>query len=210
MTAPGAVSPNQASAGTRDDEWLEPGDIVNVDVTTCLHGFHGDTSATFLVGTPSPEARHVVEVARRCRDAGVALVREGFAWETSDPDRGGPTREGCSVVREFGGHGIGRRMHMDPHVPHFGRSGTGLRLRAGMCLTVEPMVNLGGAAVRVLDDGWTVVTADASLSPVSTRSRDVLGQGLLPGRRRRPTSHHRAPTRSHPRHSVTVRLTWPP
>jgi methionyl aminopeptidase len=144
---------------------LAPGDIVNVDVTTCLDGFHGDTSATFFIGDPSPEARHVVDVARRCRDAGIAVVRDGARLG----DIGAAVeelarREGCSVVREFGGHGIGRTMHAPPHVAHHGQRGTGPRLRAGMVFTIEPMVNLGGAGVRVLEDGWTVVTADGSLS----------------------------------------------
>ncbi len=146
-------------------EALEPGDIVNVDVTTCLEGFHGDTSATFLIGNVSPEGRHVVEVALRCRDAGIGAVREGARLG----DIGAAvaelaSQEGCSVVRDFGGHGIGRRMHMDPHVPHFGARWAGMRLRAGMVFTIEPMINLGAPDVRVLDDGWTVLTADGSLS----------------------------------------------
>jgi methionyl aminopeptidase len=141
------------------------GDIVNVDVTTELDGYHGDTSATFAIGTPSQDALHVMEVARRCRDVGIAVVREGVRLgEIGVAVEELAQREGCSVVREFGGHGIGRRMHMDPHIPHFGARGTGLRLRAGMAFTVEPMINLGGAGVRVLDDDWTVVTADGSLS----------------------------------------------
>lgn len=146
-------------------ELLAAGDIVNVDVTTGLGGFHGDTSATFVIGDASPDALHVVDVARRCRDAGVAAVREGARLG----DVGAAIEEvaragGCSVVRDFGGHGIGRRMHMEPHVSHVGERGAGLRLRAGMAFTVEPMVNLGGPDVRVLRDGWTVVTADGSLS----------------------------------------------
>jgi methionyl aminopeptidase len=149
----------------RADERLVPGDIVNVDVTTCLDGFHGDTSATFLIGEVSAEGRHVVEVARRCRDAGVAVVRHGARLG----DIGAAIEElaraeGCSVVREFGGHGIGRQMHQEPHVPHVGRRGTGITLRSGMVLTIEPMVNLGRPEVRVLPDGWTVVTQDGSLS----------------------------------------------
>jgi methionyl aminopeptidase len=144
---------------------LQPGDIINVDVTTCLGGFHGDTSATFPIGNVSPEARRVTDVARRCRDAGIAAVRErarlgdvGAAIEEL------AHREDCSVVREFGGHGIGRKMHMEPHVSHVGPCGSGIRLRAGMVFTVEPMINLGRAGIRMLDDGWTVVTADGSLS----------------------------------------------
>jgi len=149
----------------RADERLAPGDIINVDVTTCLNGFHGDTSATFLIGEVSAEARHVVDVARRCRDAGIAVVRHGARLG----DIGAvidelARKEGCSVVREFGGHGIGRVMHGPPHVPHVGKRGTGITLRSGMVLTIEPMVNLGRPEVRVLPDKWTVVTEDGSLS----------------------------------------------
>jgi len=144
---------------------LAPGDILNVDVTTNLGGFHGDTSATFAVGEASAEARHVVDVARRCRDVGVAQVREGARLgDLGETIAELAQREGCSVVREYGGHGIGRKMHMDPHVPHFGRRGVGMRLRAGMVFTVEPMINLGAPDIRLLDDRWTVVTADGSLS----------------------------------------------
>jgi methionyl aminopeptidase len=144
---------------------LGPGDIVNADVTTNLGGFHGDTSATFVLPGASAEARHVVDTARACRDAGIAVVREGarlgdigaaiFALAKA---------RGCSVVKDFGGHGIGRRMHQEPHVSHVGETGRGLRLRAGMVITIEPMINLGRPEVRVLGDGWTVVTADGSLS----------------------------------------------
>lgn len=149
----------------RRDDILAPGDIINVDVTTKIGGFHGDTSATFFIGEPSPEARHVVDVARRCRDAGIAVVRDGARLG----DIGAAIlelarKEGCGVVREVGGHGIGREMHMEPHVPHFGERGRGVRLRAGMAFTIEPMVNLGGAAIKTLKDGWTIVTADGSLS----------------------------------------------
>jgi len=147
------------------DERLSPGDIINVDVTTELHGFHGDTSATLFVGAPSAEARHVVETARRCRDAGIAAVRAGARMgDIGAAIEELATREGCSVVRELGGHGIGRAMHEPPYVPHFGQRGAGLRLREGMAITIEPMINLGGPGVRQLDDGWTIVTTDGSLS----------------------------------------------
>jgi methionyl aminopeptidase len=149
----------------RREDVLRRGDIVNVDVTTMLDGFHGDTSATFIVGEASAEARHVVDVARRCRDAGIAVVRDGARLG----DIGAAIEElaraeGCSVVRDFGGHGIGRKMHLEPHVAHTGRRGSGLRLKAGMAITIEPMINLGSHEVRMLDDGWTVVTADGKLS----------------------------------------------
>jgi methionyl aminopeptidase len=146
-------------------ELLEPGDIVNVDVTTCLDGFHGDTSRTFFVGEPSPEARHVVEVARRCRDAGVLVLRDGVRLgEIGMAVEQLATREGCSVVRELGGHGIGRAMHLEPHVAYHANAALGRRLRAGMAITIEPMINLGGHEVDFLQDGWTVVTRDGSLS----------------------------------------------
>jgi methionyl aminopeptidase len=149
----------------RADELLRDGDIVNVDVTTNLAGFHGDTSATFVIGHASREALHVVDVARRCRDLGVSCVREGVRLgDVGAEIEALAKREGCSVVRDFGGHGIGRAMHQEPHVPHIGPRGVGTRLRAGMALTIEPMINLGAPAVRVLDDGWTVVTADGALS----------------------------------------------
>ncbi|MCA9586360.1 MAG: type I methionyl aminopeptidase [Myxococcales bacterium] len=149
----------------RRDVLLGDGDIVNVDVTTELGGYHGDTSATFFVGTPSPEARHLVDVARRCRDAGIAVVREGARLgDVGAAIEELARREGCSVVRDYGGHGIGRKMHGEPHVSHTGRRGAGVRLRAGMAFTIEPMVNLGRPDVRLTDDGWTVVTSDGSLS----------------------------------------------
>jgi methionyl aminopeptidase len=144
---------------------LVDGDIVNVDVTTELDGFHGDTSATFCIGEVSAEARHVVETARRCRDAGIAVVRPNARLG----DVGAAIEEvaraaGCSVVTELGGHGIGRAMHTEPHVRHTGVRGAGMRLKPGMAFTIEPMINLGRKEVRFLDDGWTVVTADGALS----------------------------------------------
>jgi methionyl aminopeptidase len=146
-------------------EVLAEGDILNVDVTTELAGFHGDTSATFVIGSASAEARHVVDVARRCLMAGIAVVRPGARMG----DIGAAIDElarknSCSVVRDYGGHGIGRRMHQEPHVSHVGQRGAGLRLRTGMAFTIEPMVNLGSSRVRLLPDGWTVVTEDGSLS----------------------------------------------
>jgi methionyl aminopeptidase len=147
------------------DEVLQDGDIINVDVTTELGGFHGDTSKTFFIGTSSDQARHVVSVAERCLHAAISVVRPGARFG----DIGAAIQElaraeGCSVVRDFGGHGIGRRMHQEPHVSHVGTKGSGLRLKEGMTFTIEPMINLGRAEVFVLEDGWTVVTEDGSLS----------------------------------------------
>lgn len=144
---------------------LEEGDIVNVDVTTNLDGYHGDTSATFMVGKVSDEARVLVETARRCRDAGIEVIRDGARiGDIGAAIVAIAKAHGYGIVTEFGGHGIGKRMHADPHVSHAGVRGAGPRLKAGMALTVEPMVNLGRPGVRHLDDGWTVVTEDGRIS----------------------------------------------
>ncbi len=146
-------------------EILQPGDIINVDVTTNVDGYHGDTSAMFLIGEVSADARRIVDIALRCRDVGISVVRDGVrVGDIGAAIQELARKEGVGVVTEVGGHGIGRTMHTNLHVPHVGRRGSGPRLKAGMALTVEPMVNLGGAAIRQLDDGWTLVTADGSLS----------------------------------------------
>jgi methionyl aminopeptidase len=139
-------------------------DIVNVDVTTELDGYHGDTSATFVIGAAAPPARTLVELARAARDAGIAAALPGARLGDI-----GAAIERCvgaagRIVEAYGGHGIGRAMHLDPHVPHVGRAHTGPRLREGMAFTVEPMINAGAAAIRTDVDGWTVRTADGSLS----------------------------------------------
>jgi len=147
---------------------LLEGDIINVDVTSFLpakDGFHGDTSATFYVGEASPEAKKVVEVARRSLELGIAEVRDNARLG----DIGAAIQEyaesqGCSVVRDYVGHGIGRQFHTAPQVPHYGTRGAGKRVKAGMVFTIEPMINLGKYACEVLDDNWTVLTVDRSLS----------------------------------------------
>jgi methionyl aminopeptidase len=152
--------------GIPGSEVLKDGDIVNVDVTTVYDGFHGDTSATFYIGTPSSEARHVTEVARHALEIGIAEVKEGARLG----DIGAAIQEyvegqGCSVVRDFVGHGIGRKFHDLPQVKHYGKRGQGERLKAGMTFTIEPMVNVGRWEVTVdPHDKWTVRTIDGSLS----------------------------------------------
>jgi len=144
---------------------LRDGDIVNVDITHIYRGFHGDTSATFYVGRPSEQAKLVTEVARRSLELGIAEVRPGARLG----DIGAAIQEfaegkGCSVVEDFVGHGIGRKFHDEPKVAHYGQRGKGIRLKAGMTFTIEPMINIGSHEVEVLDDEWTAVTADGSLS----------------------------------------------
>jgi methionyl aminopeptidase len=147
-------------------EVLKNGDIINVDVTTFYKGFHGDTSATFYVGTPSAVARHVTETCRKSLELGIAEVRDGGRLgDVGAAIQQYVEAEGCSVVKDFVGHGIGRRFHEPPQVKHYGTRGTGDRIRAGMVFTIEPMVNVGRYEVEIDErDKWTVRTVDRSLS----------------------------------------------
>lgn len=143
---------------------LADGDIVNVDVTTELDGYHGDTSATFVIGDASAHARALVDLARGARDAGIAAAVPGARLGDVGAAIVRHVGTAGSIVETYGGHGIGRAMHLDPHVSHIGRPDTGHRLREGMAFTVEPMINAGTAAIRTDADGWTVRTADGALS----------------------------------------------
>ena len=144
---------------------LEEGDIVNVDVTTILDGFYADAGKTFLVGTAGPQGQEIARVARESLRVGLSAVRPG----NTVGDIGAAIQryaegEGCSVVREFTGHGVGFAFHEAPQIPHFGNKGEGIVLVPGMVFTVEPMINLGEKEIVILDDEWTVVTKDGSLS----------------------------------------------
>lgn len=144
---------------------LQDGDIVNIDVTPILNGYYADVSKTFFVGTPSADAKKIVQVARKSLKKGLSVVKPGntvgdIGWAIQKFAES----KGCSVVRDFVGHGVGYDFHEPPQIPHYGRKGTGLRLIPGMVFTVEPMINLGGYALRVLEDNWTAVTLDGSLS----------------------------------------------
>ncbi len=145
---------------------LKDGDIINVDVTHVYKGFFGDTSATFFIGTPSADAKHVTEVARRALELGIEAVRPGGRLgDVGHAIQQYVESEGCGVVRDFVGHGIGRRFHEDPKVEHYGERNQGGRITPGMTFTIEPMVNVGDWQVRVdPKDKWTVTTADGSLS----------------------------------------------
>lgn len=144
---------------------LEEGDIVNVDVTTILNGYYADANKTFFIGQPGPDAKKIVEVARLSLKEGMQMVRPGnsigdIGWAIQTFAEG----RGCSVVRDFVGHGVGFEFHEPPQVPHYGRRGEGVRLVPGMVFTIEPMINLGGYELYVLQDNWTAVTKDGSLS----------------------------------------------
>jgi methionyl aminopeptidase len=172
---------------------LRDGDIVNVDVTSDLAGWHGDTSATFEIGSVSLTMRALVDATRRALAAGIAVVRPGARLGDIAAAIGDVARpQGYGVVREYCGHGIGRAMHQPPQVCHVGRAGTGLRLRAGMAFTIEPMLTIGDPELRVLDDGWTVVTCDGSPSAQFEHTVLVTNDGCevltLPPHERRATA----------------------
>ena len=144
---------------------LKAGDIVNIDVTVIKDGFHGDTSRMFYVGTPTIQAKRLCEVTYAAMWRGIREVKPG----ANLGDIGATIQRyaeghGFSVVREFCGHGIGRQFHEEPQVLHYGKAGTGMKLQPGMIFTIEPMINAGRAGIRGLADGWTIVTADHSLS----------------------------------------------
>jgi len=144
---------------------LKAGDVINIDVTVIKDGFHGDTSRMFFVGEPSIQARRLSDVTYECMWRGIDAVRAGaFLGDIGYLIQSHAEKHGFSVVREFCGHGIGRKFHEEPQVLHYGRAGTGLKLQPGMIFTVEPMINAGRPAIRQLGDGWTVVTKDHSLS----------------------------------------------
>src|SRR5512141_894653 len=147
------------------DKKLKPGDIVNIDITVIKDGFHGDTSRMFMVGTPSIQAKRLVDVTYEAMWKGIRSVRPGaHLGDIGSVIQRHAESNGFTIVREFCGHGIGRRFHEEPQVLHYGRPGTGLKLLAGMVFTIEPMVNAGRPGIRSLADGWTIVTADHSLS----------------------------------------------
>lgn len=146
-------------------ELLKAGDIINLDVTVQKHGFIADTSRMYVVGPAAAEAERLSRITRECMFKGIEQVKPG----NTTGDIGfsidqHATRNGYSIVKEYCGHGIGRKMHEDPQITHYGRKGKGTTLREGMVFTIEPMVNQGRAAIKHLDDDWTAVTLDGSLS----------------------------------------------
>jgi methionyl aminopeptidase len=151
--------------GIPGERKLKSGDVVNIDITVIKDGFHGDTSRMFFVGKPSVQAERLSRVAYESMWLGIGEIAPGkFLGDIGEAIQKNVESNRFSVVREYCGHGIGRVFHEDPQVLHYGKAGTGLKLQAGMTMTVEPMVNAGKRHVRLLPDGWTVVTKDHSLS----------------------------------------------
>ena len=173
--------------GIPGDKRLKNGDIINIDVTVIRDGFHGDTSRMYFVGKPLPHAQRLVEGCFEAMWRGIRCVRPGARLgDIGHAIQQHTEGQGFSVVREYCGHGIGRIYHEDPQVLHYGKPGTGLELRAGMTFTIEPMINAGKRDVKLLPDGWTVVTRDHSLSAqwehtvlVTDDGFEVLTQGAL-------------------------------
>lgn len=144
---------------------LKEGDIINVDVTPIVNGYHGDSSRTYYVGHVSDKAKRLTECARKCLELGIQAVHDGVRLgDVGYAIQNYAESQGYSVVREFVGHGIGKIFHEDPQIPHYGKKGKGPRLTAGMTFTIEPMINEGVWEADVLKDGWTAVTADKKLS----------------------------------------------
>ncbi len=144
---------------------LKEGDIISIDIGVFYKGFYGDAALTLPVGRVSEAAETLMRVTAEALDRGIDAARAGGrVSDISCAIQGHVEANGFSVVRTFVGHGIGKELHEEPQIPNYGRCGRGARLRAGMTLALEPMVNAGGSGVKVLDDGWTAVTADGSLS----------------------------------------------
>jgi methionyl aminopeptidase len=156
---------HQVCHGIPGERVLKAGDTLNIDITVIKDGYHGDCSRMFYVGEPSIQARRLVDVTHECMWLGIQAVRPGARLgDLGAAIQAHAEKHGFSVVREFCGHGIGRKFHEEPQVLHYGKPGTGLVLEPGMTFTVEPMINAGKPGIRELADGWTIVTKDHSLS----------------------------------------------
>jgi methionyl aminopeptidase len=156
---------NVAAHGIPDGYCLEEGDILSVDITLAIEGWHGDAAWTYIVGSHDDEVARLRKAAWQANTAGILAVKAGatigdIGHAISESVR----RNGCSAIEDYVGHGIGREMHEEPRVPNFGNRGEGLRIVPGMVFTIEPMVNLGSKEVKLLEDGWTVIAADNNLS----------------------------------------------
>ncbi|MBV7256030.1 type I methionyl aminopeptidase [Pacificimonas sp. WHA3] len=157
---------------------LAKGDIVNIDITTIIDGWHGDTSRMFLVGDVSVKARRLVDITYECMMLGIEAAKPGaHLGDIGHAIQSHAESQRCSVVRDFCGHGLGRRFHEEPSVVHAGKPGTGTLLRPGMFFTIEPMINLGKEGVKVLSDGWTAVTRDRQLSAQFEHSIGITEEG---------------------------------
>jgi len=151
--------------GIPSDKTLNEGDIVNVDVTSFVDGYHGDTSRTYYVGKVSIKAKNLVETTKEALHRSIKILKPGVhVGNIGNEIQTYVEKKGYSVVRDFCGHGVGREFHEEPNILHYGKGGTGPKLQEGMVFTIEPMINAGKHETKVLNDGWTAVTKDKSLS----------------------------------------------
>tara|TARA_Y100001935_G_C17235002_1_gene472500 strand:+ start:269 stop:1015 length:747 start_codon:yes stop_codon:yes gene_type:complete len=164
--------------GIPSDKILVEGDIVNVDVTAFKNGWHGDTSKTFEIGEVSVKAKKLVRTTFEAMMKGIQVVKEGLhLGDIGAAIQNHVENEGFSVVQDFCGHGIGESFHKEPNILHYGKKGTGEKLKAGMIFTIEPMINLGNFETKTLKDGWTAVTKDKSLSAQFEHTIGVTKEG---------------------------------
>lgn len=165
------------------EQRLKDGDIINIDVTPIVDGYHGDSSVTFIVGgaeAANPEARLITKCARECLYRAIEVVRVGaHIGDIGAVIVEHAERYGFSVVRNFVGHGIGQTFHEEPQIPHYGQHGKGMMLSEGMVFTIEPMINVGTWESRILDDGWTAVTLDGKLSAQFEHTIAILNDGSV-------------------------------
>jgi len=151
--------------GIPSDKTLKEGDIINVDVTSFIDGFHGDTSRTYCVGKVPVKAKKLVEITKEALERSIKILKPGiYLGDIGYKIQSFVESNGYSVVRDFCGHGVGRNFHEEPNILHYGRKGTGPKLEEGMVFTIEPMINAGKYETKLLNDGWTAVTKDKSLS----------------------------------------------
>ena len=164
--------------GIPTDKILKDGDIVNVDVTALKNGWHGDTSRTFEIGQVSIKARKLVQTTYEAMMKAIKIIKEDiYLGDIGATIQSHVEAEGFSVVQDFCGHGIGQQFHKEPNVLHYGKEGTGDKIKAGMIFTVEPMINLGKFETKTLNDGWTAVTKDKSLSAQFEHTVGVTKEG---------------------------------
>jgi len=165
--------------GIPSEKYIKDGDIINIDVTAIVNGWHGDTSRMFFVGDVSVKCKNLVSATYSSMMKGISLIKEGIhLGDIGEAIQTYVEKKGFSVVRDFCGHGIGKTFHEPPNILHYGKKGQGIKLEAGMIFTVEPMINDGAYETKLLKDGWTAVTKDKSLSAQFEHTVGVTNEGF--------------------------------
>ena len=165
--------------GIPTEKYLKEGDIVNIDVTAIVDGWHGDTSRMFFVGDVSPKCKNLVSATYNSMMKSISIIKKGIhLGDIGETIQTYVEKKGFSVVRDFCGHGIGKTFHLPPNILHYGKKGDGMKLETGMIFTVEPMVNEGAYDTKLLKDGWTAVTKDKSLSAQFEHTIGVTNDGF--------------------------------